>query len=302
MSTGCQRLTYPYAIETGRNSSELLEGRRYMAAENSSQEERHSNNTNRLLEHFHVIRRIVPKDQDVQFVPPDATARDAIAKMNAHGYSQLPVESDGVVQGIFSYRAFALEAMRYSDSREDLGALRVKEFLAHEKRAFAPFQEHYQNTIEILDRNDCVIVSGPHNLEAILTPMDVLRYLDTIVEHYVIIGEIERTLRSVAKAALSTEAEVQGAIERALSSKYNAETMPQGLDDLTFNDLATLICDGRNWNKFRPILGEARKRTLSRLKRVREIRNDLFHFRGELSGDKKDDLASCRRWLSSCCM
>lgn len=157
MSTSCQRLTYPYAIEIGQYSSHVLEGRRYMAIESSSQEEHHSNDANRLLEHFHVIRKIVPRDQDVLSVHPDTTARDAIAKMNEHGYSQLPVESDGIVHGIFSYRAFALEAMRYSDSREDLGALSVKEFLAHEKRAFAPFQEHYQNTIEILDRNDCLL-------------------------------------------------------------------------------------------------------------------------------------------------
>ena len=59
---------------------------------------------------FHRINRIIPQDQVVLSVPPNCRVRDAIALMQKHGSSQMPVVDHGEVLGVFSVRSFAKKA------------------------------------------------------------------------------------------------------------------------------------------------------------------------------------------------
>src|SRR5690348_5698949 len=56
---------------------------------------------------FHRINRVIPVNQEILSVRPDCTARDAVSLMQKHGYSQLPIISEGEVLGVFSFRSFA---------------------------------------------------------------------------------------------------------------------------------------------------------------------------------------------------
>jgi hypothetical protein len=66
---------------------------------------------------------------------------------------------------------------------------------------------------------------------------------------------------------------------------------------LSFGEYAAVVCDGRNWQYFEPILGGDRARTKARLDRAAELRNDVLHFRRELTGEDREHLASTREWL-----
>src|SRR4051812_20732987 len=59
---------------------------------------------------FHRINRIVPPNQSLLTADPSELVRDVIAKMDANGYSQVPVIKNGEVLGVFSYRSFARAA------------------------------------------------------------------------------------------------------------------------------------------------------------------------------------------------
>ena len=131
--------------------------------------------------------------------------------------------------------------------------------------------------------------------------MDVLRYLDSIVDAFIIVQEIECTLRTITSLALPSEDKLQHAIKQSLSDHCENRPMPLELEEMTFGDLVSLICDGRNWMAFDEILGVARKRTYKKLKKVRDIRNKHFHFREDISEDEREYLLKCRNWLRRCC-
>ena len=254
----------------------------------------------RLSAFFHMVNRLLPDGQLVVSVPPETTAREALALMRQHGYSQLPVKQGNSVLGLFTYRAFALEVAQISDTKIDASSLPVEEFLEHEKPAFARLNDEFRSLIDVLDERDSVVVSGPEDLVAILTPMDVLRYLYSVANAFVLIEEIELALRALIGAATGQGEILQACVENALSTKYKDRELPRKLGDMTFDDYVGLLRDGRNWQHFEAAFGGTRERARGRLEPVRDLRNDVFHFRRELSVEDHERLTTCRDWLLRC--
>ena len=91
----------------------------------------------RLSALFHMVNRLLPDDQVMLSVSPETPAREALALMRKHGYSQPPVMQGVSVLGLFTYRAFALEVAQIGDAKVDASSLSVEEFLEHEKPAYA---------------------------------------------------------------------------------------------------------------------------------------------------------------------
>jgi hypothetical protein len=220
--------------------------------------------------------------------------------MRERGFSQLPVKQGNSVLGLFTYRAFAMEVARAADTKIDMASLPVEEFLEHESLVYARLTDEFRNLIDVLDKNDSVVVSGPEDLIAIVTPMDVLRYLYSVANAFVLIEEIELALRSLIRAAAPSEDLLRACIKNALSDKYQNAELPKRLEEMTFDDYVALLRDGRNWVRFGPVFGGTRERVRSRLEPVRDLRNDVFHFRRELSIEDHERLATCRNWLLRC--
>lgn len=253
----------------------------------------------RLTAMFHMVNRLLPECQEVLSVPPDLAAGKAIAIMKENGYSQLPVKQGHSVLGLFTFRAFAMEVTA-GDSRIDYSALPVEEFLEHETPVYARPTDEFRGLIDILDAKDSVVVSGPENLIAILTPLDVLRYLYSIANSFVLIEEIELALRTLIRKALPRAERLQQCIGNALAEKYIGREPPKRLEDMTFDEYIALLRDGRNWESFEAVLGGTRDRARGRLEPVRDLRNDVFHFRRELTVEDHERLANCRDWLLRC--
>jgi predicted transcriptional regulator len=246
---------------------------------------------------FHMVNRVLPDGQVVLSVPPEMPAREAITLMRERGFSQVPVVQGRTVLGVFSYRAFALEVASTS-SKTDPAELPVEEFLEHERPCYARLTDEFTSLVEALDVHDSVVVSGPQDLLALLTPMDVLRYLYAVADAFVLIEEIELALRALIRSALSQPDAFGECVSNALTAKYKtAEDRPTRLEDMTFDDAIAMIRDGRNWAHFADAFGGTRERARARLEPIRDFRNCVFHFRRELSLTEHDQLASCRTWL-----
>jgi CBS domain-containing protein len=250
-----------------------------------------------LAELFHLVRSLIPEDQELVVARPHMIVSEAIQLMQRHNYSQLPVVAGQAVLGVFSFRSLTTKLLEMGRISEHFGDLPVDEFM--EQFKFAQLSDNWESIIVHLDRDDGVLVGHRDDLVGILTPMDVLSYLRDIANPFVLLAEIELSLRRIVGASV-TDDELQACAEQCLSGKYPPDEMPTKLSDMTFNDYVQIIGDGRNWPHFEVAFGAGdwlRKRTAKRLKEVRELRNDVFHFKRRLLPEDIETLAKCREWL-----
>lgn len=251
---------------------------------------------------FHRINRIIPPDQVVLTVSPTCLVRDAVALMREHGYSQLPVLKGNEVLGVFSLRSLAQEAAKatledWTKQKCAPGDLPVDDFL--EQFEFARVTEEMSHVIDAIERDNGVLIGTPERLVGILTPIDVLRYLDQVASPFVMVSEIELALRALIRIALDSE-QLAAAAKRCLSSAYGDEAkVPTTVEDMTFDNYQSLVVHTENWTRLEPVLGGTRIRVSGKLKEVGAIRNDLFHFKREITMRDHETLAGHRNWLLS---
>jgi CBS domain-containing protein len=249
---------------------------------------------------FHRINRIIPQDQVLLTVPPKCNVRHAIALMQKHGYSQLPVVDEGEVLGVFSFRSFAKETAfatldKWVKEQCAPGDLTVDEFL--EQFEFARVTDEMSHVFDAMDRDNGILIGTPERLIAVLTPMDFLRYLYQVASPFVMVSEIELALRALIRIALSNQ-QIVTAAKRCLSGAYrNEDQIPTTLEEMTFDNYQSLISFGDNWKQFERVLGGTRTRASGKLKEIGAIRNDLFHFKREITMQEHQMLAGHRNWL-----
>ena len=127
--------------------------------------------------------------------------------------------------------------------------------------------------------------------------MDFLRYLYQVASPFVMVSEIELALRALIRIAMSQE-EIVIAAKRCLSSVYGGEDkVPAALEDMSFDNYQSLISYGDNWTHFDAVLGGTRTRASGKLKEIKAIRNDLFHFKREITLQDHQALTDHRNWL-----
>lgn len=257
---------------------------------------------NLVSELFHQINRIIPQDQTVLTVPPNCLVREAIALMRKHGYSQVPVVEEKEVLGVFSFRSLGKEIEKatledWTKQKCAPGDLPVDEFL--EQFEFARVTDEMSGVLDAIDRDGGVLIGTPECLVGILTSIDVIRYLDKVASPFVMVSEIELALRALIRIALDPE-QISAAAKRCLSSATRDETkVPTTLEEMTFHNYQSLVAYTENWTKFEPVFGGTRIRVTGKLKEVGAIRNDLFHFKREITLRDHEALAGHRNWLLS---
>jgi len=247
---------------------------------------------------FHRINRVIPENQKLLTIPPETTAREAIALLRQYGYSQIPVVMGGEVLGVFSYRSFAQKAagstlQQVSQQKYAPGDIAVEECL--ERFEFARVTEEMRHVFDSMDRDNGVLIGSPEMLQGILTPMDFLRYLYKIAIPFVMISEIELALRALIRLAVSQD-ELGECANRSLAQFYG-DKIPTTLEGMTFDNYRMIISHSNNWPKFEAILGGTRPRTDAKLKQLCDLRNVLFHFKREFTMEDHELLNDHRNWL-----
>ena len=175
------------------------------------------------------------------------------------------------------------------------GDLRVDEFL--EQFEFARVTEEMIRVFDAMDRDNGVLIGTPERLVGILTPMDFLRYLHRVASPFVMVSEIELALRALIRIALTTE-QIVAAAKRSLATVYGGEDkVPTSLEEMTFDNYQSLVSHGETWKDLETVFGGTRTRASAKLKEVGAIRNDLFHFKREITMHDHETLAVHRNWL-----
>lgn len=249
---------------------------------------------------FHQINRVLPEAQKLLTLPPDMPAREAVAMLHARSFSQAPVMEGGTVFGVFSFRSFARRAAKcqYEElARQKFapGDFSVEECI--EQFEYARVTSEMKNVFDAMERDNGVLVGGPERLLGILTPMDVLRYLYNVASPFVMVSEIELTLRALIRVVLSPEEIIVCAI-RSLAQHYGSEDkVPKTLEAMTFDNYRLIVGRDETWPKFSPLLGANKNRVKAKLQQIGELRNDLFHFKREISLEDHEILSEHRNWL-----
>lgn len=243
---------------------------------------------------FHRVDRLIPEDQEILKIPPDMKASEALALMNQGTYSQLPVVEGGSVLGMFSYRSFALGVARMGSSAGKAAELAVEEFI--EKPAFARITDDFISIIECFNSTDAVLIGHEDRLQHIVTPIDVLLYLHSVANAFVLLEEIELSLRALIRMAVD-DTTLKTCIHNSLGHLYQSDKLPNRLEDMTVHDVVQIVRDGRNWDYFCSFFGKSRERASARLQPLPDLRNDVFHFKREITMEDHQVLANLRDWF-----
>jgi len=249
------------------------------------------------------VVHLLPSGQIIYTLPTTTTIEKAMEFLEANGFSQIPVvtpKSNKVI-GVFSYRSFSKKVMELDgelEPYETYDNMSIGDFC--EPFRFADPDDKWETIIKYLDRDDGILVGerdSPDDM-GIITALDVIDFLRQISEPFVFIGEIELTIRRAINECID-DVGLQECIDRSLGH-YQSEDRPSCVEEMVFHDYKQVICDTRNWSHFEQFFGNAkgqRRRTQTMLKKIAELRNDVFHFRRQLEDEELIYLGSKRDLL-----
>ena len=197
-------------------------------------------------------------------VKPDSQLTEATTLMLTNDFSQLPVmTSDRDVKGIVSWKSIGTRlalGKKCSYTRECMDPAQVVEAEASLFEAINIISIHDYVLVRAHDRTICGIV----------TASDLSQQFRDLSEPFLLIGECEHLIRRLMHGKFKVEE-----LEEVKNSNDTNRTV-SGLADLTFGEYVRLLSDKKRWDKLR--LSIDRKEFISRLDKIREIRNDVMHF------------------------
>lgn len=253
-------------------------------------------NNRTLRDLFHRVKQVLPDEQDVTTFPPEFTVGEAFAEMNKRNISQVPIVENNEVLGVFSYRSFA-EGMRKLPTKErDPLSLPVEVFL--ETISFANITDELEKLLDEFDAKDSVLVGSEERLQGIITSVDVLRYFYHVANPYVMLREIELAIRELIRASAGSET-LKDCFVKIIGKHYTSlkRNVPERLEDLTFNDYVMILKYKGTWDMFRSAFGGTSNTVYAKLEPLASLRNDIFHFRRDITAEEYDVLRDCRDWL-----
>lgn len=255
--------------------------------------------THSLVETFHQVRSLVPDDQELVSVKPNTRVAEALKLMKKHHYSQLPVVVGKAVLGVFSYRSFSEKALtrQKTNKAEWLGDLPVEDFL--EEYEFVHGSHDWNRILGYLNQDDAFFVGHRDGQEGLVTAIDVLDFYRQIATPFIVLAEIELSLRKVIQTSIPPEHRTK-ALEGSLTTAYEGRDVPMDLNEMTFDNYVQIISNNGNWRYFEAMFDPgdvSRKLTVRKLQQLREWRNIVFHFKRELEPWEMDILSEHREWL-----
>ena len=64
---------------------------------------------------FHLVKQVLPDEQEIKTVSPITKVREALQLMREYGFNQIPVAEGNHVLGVFSYRSLS-EGLREAET------------------------------------------------------------------------------------------------------------------------------------------------------------------------------------------
>ena len=200
--------------------------------------------------------------------------------MLTNDFSQLPVmTTHRDVKGVISWKTVG--------SRLALGkeCKIVRDCM--EPAQLVSIEESLLSAILLIANHGYVLVQArDKTISGIITAADFNEQFRKLAEPFLLVGEIENGIRRMLHGKFTvTELTVARAPE-------DNDRVVQGVADMTFGEYVRLLENEKRWKKLRVEID--RVEFLSRLNRIREIRNDVMHF--DPDGLEDTDLKTLREF------
>ncbi|MFZ0963430.1 MAG: CBS domain-containing protein [Terriglobia bacterium] len=197
-------------------------------------------------------------------VKPDATLQQAVTLMLTNDFSQLPVmTTPREVKGMVSWKTIGSRlALRRPCAT-------VRDCM--EPAQLVSIDESLFSAIETVTAHDYVLVQAQDkSICGIITASDFNDQFRRLAEPFLMVGEIENGIRRILYGKFTSKE-----LEDAKGPGEDGRTI-EGVADLTIGEYIRLIEPEKRWNKLG--LEVDRVEFISRLSKIRELRNDVMHF------------------------
>lgn len=214
---------------------------------------------------------------ELETVDAQDTLISAIEVMFENDYSQLGIERDSEVVGMVSYRSISrvLSILRKLGTDKNLPGRQVGIAIEEISSVVEP-DEDLIVLFDLLSESPYVIVqtAEDHPFE-ILTNYDLLHYLRDSIEPFLLIEDIERSIRELIQDAFPDD------LDRELQSFFAEKEIrtPDRISDCSFGHYPQFM--SQNWPQFEEYFEENGDFVRRLLVEVGNIRNKIFHFRSE---------------------
>lgn len=210
-------------------------------------------------------------------VSRDATVSNALEIMLENDFDQLPVVQDGNVVGAVTYKSIARLAKSVPDA--DLGDMTIMGALI--SPTYADKDRDVFELFETFAVEEFVLVGDREEMDGIITRYDVFYFLKDQFEPFIMIGDIERNLRTIFRKELP---DVETRIQETFAPRADEDpsySIPESLGHFNFEEYKRFIVV--NNDALPTELQQDRDFVLKLLEGVRQNRNALFHFRAEVN-------------------
>jgi predicted transcriptional regulator len=240
------------------------------------------------------VNAVLPESQEIVAIEPGRPAEQALELMTENRFSQLPIVRGDRVIGLFSYRSYSAAAAADTSGRP--GRIPVEDGMEDPIWVRAP--DELFPLIDVLDARDVVLVGDEDNLQGVLTPLDVLRYLHELAEPFIRLRSIELSLRALVGAAVD-EGQLAELASEALAEQYEErpDEPPTTLEDMTLGEIVAVVLLNKSWQYMRTTFGANRQNAVTHLDGLAPIRNAILHFRREIEPEERERIETTSDWL-----
>jgi CBS domain-containing protein len=279
------------------------------------------------------LEDLLPDDQRLRTVQPHESVDWAINLMHQHGYSQLPVSgANGEFQGqVITFESVLLAIQSFGTGA---GALLVRD-AAQRVRNYAPDADLLA-TLDDIFRDNFALIVDESSLIGIVTTADMAVFFREYAQDLMLIEGIETRVQDAIRAlyagddggldsAIATVTDRAADIRKRLPAaikaylgKLNISPPPAGTDmdalaeaekrlglqepgkkfeDLTFDEFTSVLLRHARAPRLSQSKDVSELRVL--LQQVRDARNKLAHFRGELTSGERRTIQFAAEWLEN---
>lgn len=219
---------------------------------------------------------------EIESVATDQSLLSALETMFEEEYTQLGVKREDELVGMVSYRSIArvLKVMRKMGIEKDLPGRRVTMAIEDLEPTVTP-NDDITVLFDLLDKSSYVLIEPEEGGSyEILTNYDLLHFIQESSEPFLLVEEIERTVRDLMKSVFPER--LSDELNEAFENMDDFPT-PDTVTDCSFGHYPIFL--SKNWNEFEGYFEEDRDFVTNLLDQIGDIRNQLFHFRTEHNGD-----------------
>lgn len=224
------------------------------------------------------LRKLEAANRVPTKVTPTASIQEVITLLLQNDFSQIPVmTTPREVKGVVTWREIG--------SRLALGQRPQLASEAMESPHLINIDDSIFSALPIISRSGYVLVQQQDRVvTGIVTGTDIADQFHLLTEPFLLLGEIENTLRRLIASRFSSEDLL------ALPTSNGSGRPTNKVADLSFGDYQRLLEEPARWAQ--ASLPLDRTTFVSTLDRIRLIRNDVMHF--DPDGIKAEDLAFLR--------